>query len=667
MKLVYLYVEYPVEGLANRNLNFSTRYEICLDSKEERGRTTIFNLTLSKKEFYDDILYGDNVEVFGIVGDNGTGKSTILDYIRRLHYDNSNFTEESGVSFSIWEENGRFVLYKGLYEEKDILLFLRDENTHTIITLTEFPYEYPRTGIVYYSDIVDEKYVYNKFDSRHSAMNWFQKQMDVSTSHYLSGKIRDFFYDEVERELVFIGDISNKEEELQNLYHIPDKIQMMINVTNFNVIEREVIKNDLSGYARDYHDISNGALQETAFITIAKFLKLEYAILNSSYRIDSQEMLSLRIEYNCIIDMLCYIKENCYGEIQAELDSIFDCVMNEIYELFPRNPKKNVFAGNLDLIRIFNSIVVEALIRNKKYEIDFWEYDNLQEKFKTFLLEYKFTLKEDGKLRQRNISIEIPTNDISYQTVVLELFERYKNISYQNWLRFSWGMSSGEKSKVTLFSRFYDVLKKVGDGDMLLLLDELDYYMHPSWQQNILSDFVMFLNKVFPNHKFQIVFTTHSPVTLSDVRKENVMFLSSKENIEETFAANIASLYWSAFSMRDGSIGAVGSNFFKKVLGALNMVKKEMNDKTTQEKQKAFLTMFYNKSLDENRMINYEREICRIRSLIENIGEDMYRVKLLERFDECNLLSEDITMEIELERLLSHYTKKQVLDYMNKK
>ena len=406
MKLVYLYVEYPVEGVVNRNLNFSSRYEICLESKEERDRTTVFNLTLSKKEFYDDILYGDNVEVFGIVGDNGTGKSTILDYIRRLHYDNSNFTEESGASFSIWEENGRFVLYKGLYEEKDILFDLRDKNSNMKITITEFPHEYLRTGIVYYSDIVDEKYVYNKFDSGPSAMNWFQEQMNISTSHYLSGKVKEYFFDEIERELVFIGDISNKEEELQNLYHIPDKIQMMINVTNFSVIEREFIKNDLLSYSRDYHDVSNGALQETSFITIAKFLKMEYVVLNGSYRIDSQEMLSLRIEYNCIIDMLCYIKENCYGEMLEELDNIFDGVMKEICDLFPRDSKKNVFGGNLDLISIFNSIVLDALIRNKTYEIDFWEYDNLQVKFKTFLLEYKFALKEERKFRQRNISIE---------------------------------------------------------------------------------------------------------------------------------------------------------------------------------------------------------------------------------------------------------------------
>ena len=700
MKLVYLYVENALEGVIGRDLNFSSRYEICLDEKVEANGRTIFNLKLSKKDFCDDILYGKNVEVFGIVGDNGTGKSTILDYIRRLHYDGRSFTDECGFSFSIWEEKGQFVLYKNHFKEKDASICLTDKYSDTEIRLIRGKGRDFRTGIVYYSDIVDEKYVYNQFNGGFDR-NLFRKQKNVSTSYYLSGasdsemeekfksnnfqSIRNYFHNEVKRELTFIGDIAEKGERLQKLYHIPDKIEMIFMLTNFNVIEREILKNDLSSYTRDIHNISNGGLEETAFITIAKLLKAEYEALNNTsyigynrarHSIDYEWMLALRIEYNCIIDMLCFMKENLWGDIKTELDDTFYDVREAVYDLRSTFSEKNVFKENFALIRRFNDILLHVLIQDNGYGGDLLKYKTFIEKFRMFLLENKFNLKEESKVHQRNVSIEIPINAEHYKNAVLDLFQAYKKLSYKNWLRFSWGMSSGEKSKVTLFSRFYEVLKMEEEGDTLLLLDELDYYMHPSWQQNILSDFVMFLNTVFPDRDFQIVFTTHSPITLSDVRKDNILFLSnenSKGHMEETFAANIASLYLSAFSMRSGSIGAVGANFFKNVLASLNTVKDEMKKKERKDlqeikvRQELFLMTFYKNVPIEINSSHYETEIRRIRHLIEHIGEDIYRIKLLERFDECNLLAEAVTMEKEIERLLRQYGRADVLNYMNKR
>ena len=53
----------------------------------------------------------------------------------------------------------------------------------------------------------------------------------------------------------------------------------------------------------------------------------------------------------------------------------------------------------------------------------------------------------------------------------------------------------------------------------IMLIDEIDLHLHPSWQQRVLSD----LMRAFPNTQF--IVTTHSPQVLSTVRRENIRVL----------------------------------------------------------------------------------------------------------------------------------------------
>lgn len=57
----------------------------------------------------------------------------------------------------------------------------------------------------------------------------------------------------------------------------------------------------------------------------------------------------------------------------------------------------------------------------------------------------------------------------------------------------------------------------------VVLIDEIDMHLHPSWQKKIIS----VLKKIFP--KVQFVFTTHSPSVLSNVSNKNVLILDNFE------------------------------------------------------------------------------------------------------------------------------------------
>ncbi len=57
----------------------------------------------------------------------------------------------------------------------------------------------------------------------------------------------------------------------------------------------------------------------------------------------------------------------------------------------------------------------------------------------------------------------------------------------------------------------------------VVLIDEVDVHLHPSWQQTIIASFT----KAFP--EIQFVFTTHSPRVLSDVDRRSIRVLKVSE------------------------------------------------------------------------------------------------------------------------------------------
>ena len=62
--------------------------------------------------------------------------------------------------------------------------------------------------------------------------------------------------------------------------------------------------------------------------------------------------------------------------------------------------------------------------------------------------------------------------------------------------------------------------KVITDTDGIVLIDEIDMHLHPSWQRKIVES----LTKTFP--KVQFIFTTHSPTVLTHVQRENIQILS---------------------------------------------------------------------------------------------------------------------------------------------
>jgi len=64
---------------------------------------------------------------------------------------------------------------------------------------------------------------------------------------------------------------------------------------------------------------------------------------------------------------------------------------------------------------------------------------------------------------------------------------------------------------------------KTAELEGIVLLDEIDLHLHPTWQRHI----VPILKRVFP--KLQFVVTTHSPLVLAGFEKEEILMLKLKD------------------------------------------------------------------------------------------------------------------------------------------
>lgn len=96
-------------------------------------------------------------------------------------------------------------------------------------------------------------------------------------------------------------------------------------------------------------------------------------------------------------------------------------------------------------------------------------------------------------------------------------------------------LSDGEKCTMALFGdlarRLTIANPKLENpllGEGVVLIDEVELHMHPSWQRSVLRN----LRDTFPN--IQFIITTHSPIVLSEVDDEfNIYFMNNRDTSSE--------------------------------------------------------------------------------------------------------------------------------------
>lgn len=130
--------------------------------------------------------------------------------------------------------------------------------------------------------------------------------------------------------------------------------------------------------------------------------------------------------------------------------------------------------------------------------------------------------------------------------------------------------SSGERQLLYTFSTYvYHIRnllsipkKRVAYRHINLILDEAEICFHPEYQRLFLSRLLYMIKSLWLNRHcaFNIIIATHSPFILSDMPRENILYLDkgeaqNREQFIRPLAANISDILYQSFFLKNGFIG----------------------------------------------------------------------------------------------------------------
>lgn len=225
---------------------------------------------------------------------------------------------------------------------------------------------------------------------------------------------------------------------------------------------------------------------------------------------------------------------------------------------------------------------------------------------------------------------EIST-DFKPLSIIIDNISKVNIPAVTNSLQMKWmGLSSGELGLLKSFSNL-DYAKKilqknenarVDNNNFLLLLDEVDLGLHPEWQRKWVHSALPIIEKIFENQHLQLIITSHSPILLSDIYKENVIFLtkdngvSINQEFEKTFGQNIYTLYKSSFFLNK----LMGEYAYKTIEDTVEYLSAQISEKTLGKGN-----LYY--ELEEN------KKILTAKKIIDSVGDIIIANQLKELFE----------------------------------
>ncbi|WP_321309227.1 AAA family ATPase [Marinifilum fragile] len=280
--------------------------------------------------------------------------------------------------------------------------------------------------------------------------------------------------------------------------------------------------------------------------------------------------------------------------LQDEISKILENgTFNDILEYIHRNIDSDLTLYNILSDALSKDITVSGII--------FYDLDNNADKLHFEQLRTKLNKFIKDK----------PWIDLSK---IFKIDWQYKS---ENTQTYKSPLSYGELTKASFLARMYQNIKLSEKEYFVLIFDETSIGYHPQWQKHEIYSLIEFLNTVFPTKFFQVLITSHSPFLISDLPKDNIIFLNKKENGEcevkqpedmtHTFGANIHSLYRNSFFLENGLMGEFAKGKIDQVIRNLS-----------------------NEQLNEKEKMSPED----IQFVIQQIGEPLIKNKLQQMYDQ---------------------------------
>jgi len=631
MELVYLWVE-ENDLIKGTDFNFGSKY-IFSFTKEDKKNKGI--LSVKDNPNFIENFYEDNISISAIVGKNGTGKSQLL---RLIWNGDINFQTNY---FSIILNDGNYELICATHNnerkifsdkmQKEYTISLLRKNLERIDGLTNLFYTNEAISLdTTYGDMTIPKNV--EFLSKEfylkEIINFEQKENRNSIQKYLEelqrNEIKDIksnlesFLDEVEEKANFVIDnedidtfyISDIDEqsildEVDNIEFKLDDIESELDKTiyywkiKFILDSEQFEKMTTIIYDEDitwFKDMKKPSQVQFQKIDEYKWIKeigghlSKYRAKKLFTKLSESEKMFLYYVYSWLSSIK---KKTLDDKVKEIYENIIDKYEKKLRPtLFSKN---NILENKKDILEnkedFFNEMIKEYSYEkeNKIYSFA------IGKRYFTLLKILNEDLESLENINNINLNEKNKSKIINISKNHRNLLKWERDIAPILRYDFYPKMSSGNLIIMQTIAMLYDKLEDNESKNVLLLLDEIEVYLHPNWQKKFLKLLIGFLSSKFKDKKFHIILATHSPFLLSDIPKSNIVFLGNESiNMKQTFGANIHTLLSDSFFMENGLMGEFAKgkiNEIKKLYQLIqneNIQKRLEEEKTKELAQKAF-------------------------------------------------------------------------------
>jgi len=572
MKLIALVIKQYDKLFKEQIFNFSDEYKVDFNFETNE-------LKIDKNPDYIEKFYGESIyNMVPIVGINGTGKTTILNLIGT--YSPENYKQDpDNQYFSLFElgkEEGqvRFnISCNNLYvdadgnQNKSFNYMLEDYYEPRKFLYVNLPRK--SRGGEFGADLTMNQDGLAKFIYSYL---WLRDRKiinsDLSCSLYISPNGLENHNNLIPRKIKAIGFLIYK--SIQNIFYEEDElIKELLSKKLLSECE-EYLKGDVSDYEKSG----------------SKLLKKIVKELDRKGCIKS--ILKGFISFKKSRDLVSITEYDTKNKTRKDGKEYVESIVN-IIECFKKLRKSASLTEHDDKI-----ILLKYSNDNK------FLFEKLNEKFTNYVI---------SKIR-------------------LEFLYKYYLISETP----DYHMSTGEGNLIEIFSQLYSYLSmhEESSDDIILLVDELESGMHLEWSRRLIKILIDNLSEILEyegkGRRIQLIFTTHSPYMLSDIKPGNVIMIEKNQEtgysegkvLQNTFAKNIQEI------MKENLIDNIYGDF---ALAKINSMIERLNEKEEQE--------------------GNEEELLKE---IHLISEPILRNKLLEMYDKKYNTSE-FSIEKQLQKL----------------
>ena len=558
-----------------KNLQIGHFYSFYQNFKfdEEKNFVTEFEKTIIPQDFFLP-----NVNIHAIVGKNGSGKSTIVEVIIRiinnLAYSIIGPANQYAAENLVHVKNLNAELY---FISNELIFKIKCDKATGSASLCDskgdaYPIEKSLLEKLFFTNIVNySHYAYNSEDykkeiiGRYKTNSWIRSlfhKNDGYTTPIVLNPYRDK------------GNIDiNSETDLASQRLISLFLYFALQKKSFHndyEIQSFRLKYDKDKINQKYKDANDKYFPHLFGMNKVSFDEVKSIIIDAWKRCINIITLNDIEEQYFVYKTLSII---------AKYDYFKNFFENKVkLKGYNIGLQDTIFFINDDTSHITLKVrqLIKYLLLNRNYAEGPITQNQILDKFANFNIGYNL-----DQIAVEDILVLLPP-PIFKTSFYLQYRDKKK--SRANILLTS--LSSGERqmlfsiSSVLYHLENLNTIKSEGRikyDNYQIILEEIELYYHPEYQRKFISQLLGYIKmlNIAKDKCIDIMIVTHSPFTLSDIPKQNILFLDNGEqqfmqNTKDTFCANYYDLLRYSFFLEDNAIGAFAEGKLSQIRDLMN-------------------------------------------------------------------------------------------------